>query len=358
VAAQLERAYAWIDAGADRVANYLRAANAVAPCLARRMALPQRLRVLYVEACAYAADDQPDEALEWTDGAIELAIELDDQSAVSALLYLHGALNTRLLRYAEAAADYDDSRLLVRVGAQSAGPRNAPTELRLTTLQANLRFFMGQYAAAEHLIEEARALVPLCPNERRERATIAWVEANLFRWRGAPELGLRQALAAAEFYTESGPANSAARIQVVASDIALDLAATFPTGSDRDAMLRLAQPHIAQALQLAEGVGDEAGTVLARLAEVRCLRLSGFDVDRLGTIERLAEVARRRGDVALLGQAFTALGDELAARRELEAAHTQYWEALEILDGSDVRALGVWAWRALHRPDGTLSPGA
>ena len=103
VARQLVRAYAWIAGSSDRMANYLRAANEVTLCLAMRMAVPQRLRVLYVEAQAYAADNQGEEALEWTDGAIELAIELDDWSALATLLYLRGALNAAQLRFAEGA---------------------------------------------------------------------------------------------------------------------------------------------------------------------------------------------------------------------------------------------------------------
>ena len=78
----------------------------------------------------------------------------------------------------------------------------------------------------------------------------------------------------------------------------------------------------------------------------------GNDVDRLAILEHQAQAARRLGDVGLLGEAFTALGDELAACGQSEAAQTCYRQVLGILDGSDLRALGAWAWRALHRPNG------
>ena len=350
-AARLVQAYARIAGGSDRVATYLRAANEVIPCLSMPIATPQRLRVFYIAARAYAADGQSEEALDWTDGAIDLSIKLDDWSALITLLYLRGALNAMLLRYVEGAADYDESRRVLRERATDGVPRDVAFDLHLTIMQANLRFFTGKYADAEELVEEARGLVSLCSGVERERATIAWVEANLLRLRGSPERALRPALAAAEVYTKEGPANSAARIQILTAEVSLDLALTLPQGSDRNALICLARPHIAKALQLVEGMDDVPAEVLARLAEVRCLRLEGVDVHRLAILERQLVTVQGLGDKALLGQVYSALGDEVAGRGEVASAQSCYRQALRILDDTDLQALRIWAWRALHRPD-------
>jgi hypothetical protein len=78
------------------------------------MADPQLLRVFYIEALGHSAANRSREALEWVDTALELAIELDDQSALVALLYLRGAENASLLHSSEAVTDFEDSRVLLR----------------------------------------------------------------------------------------------------------------------------------------------------------------------------------------------------------------------------------------------------
>lgn len=358
VASRLTLAYAHIARRPNRVAAFLLAAAEVAPCLPLPMAEPQRLRACYVEALAHSADKQDLRALDWVEQALEIAIALDDQSALVTLLYLHGAQNTALLRNREAVADFEDSRMLLRARgtrtpAAEEQPIDAPFELHLTLRQVNAHFLLGRYDQAERLLDEARALVPFVSGEQRELAVIPWWEALLYRWRGEPERALRPALAAAAVYAEGGNGGSAARIQTVTADIALDFAAALPEGTDRHALLQLAQPHLALALQRADEADDEPGSVLARLTGARASRMRGDNIDRLETIEWLARAASRLDDVALLAQAFTVLGDELASQgdAEREAAMSCYRQVLAILDGSDVPALGVWARRALHHAD-------
>lgn len=347
----LERAYTHLARRRNQVADYLHAANTVAPCIALSMADPQRLRIYYVEALAHAAANQDREALEWIDEAIELAIALDDRSALAALLYLRGAENASGLRYGDAADDYDESRTLLRDHSTEEEPYDVATELHLTTQQAGARFLLGQYERTEQLLDEARGLIPLVPDRLLDVMAVPWMEAHLHRWRGAPENALRPALAAAAAYATGESTASAARIQVVVADIILDLAAVMPSGTDRDALLAMARPHVALALHHARGSDDAPGVVLGDLANVRVARLQGTAVDRLGIVEHQEQVARGLGDHALLAQACTARGDELAARSEEEAARGSYRQALAILDGSDMPALAVWAWRGLRRLD-------
>jgi hypothetical protein len=73
--------------------------------------------------------------------------------------------------------------------------------------------------------------------------------------------------------------------------------------------------------------------------------------DRVTAIEDVVALARRDRDRGLLAQAIIALGDELAARHEPESARAQYREALDVLRGTDMPALAVWAQRPLHTWD-------
>jgi tetratricopeptide (TPR) repeat protein len=351
VARRLTSAYARIALSHDPLEKYQRALVDVEPCVDWKMSDAQRLRVSYVEALCTSGLGAMAQSLDWTDAAVELAIELDDRSAVATLLYLRGANNASWLRYAEACDDYADSRMLLRSVGSEDHPADARTELHLTTTMAILRFFLGQYDKTEHLLDEARSLLPHVAHGGTEAATIPWVEAHLFRWRGEPERALRPALAAAQVYGEAGNTGSIVRIQTVTTDVMLDLAAAMPTGTDRAAMLAMAEPHLMDAIDLAARTGDEHGAVLARLTEVRFRRMRGDKLDRLRALEWLANEARHLHDDALLAQAFTGLGDEWTARKERMAALSCYRQSLAVLDGSDIPAVGVWARRALYQAD-------
>jgi hypothetical protein len=351
VARRLTTAYARIALSHDPLERYQRALVDVNPCVDWKMSDAQRLRVSYVEALCASGLGATAQSLDWIDAAVELAIELDDRSALATLLYLRGANNASQLSIAEACDDYADSRMLLRSIGSENQPADARSELHLTTTMAVLRFYLGQYDKAEHLLDEARSLLPHVAHGGTEAATIPWVEALLCRWRGEPERALRPALAAAQVYGEAGDTGSIVRIQTVTADVMLDLAAAMPTGTDHAAMLAMAEPHLMGAVDLAARTGDEHGAVLARLTAVRFRRMRGDQVDRLRALDGLANTAGHLKDDALLAQAFTALGDEWTARKERTAALSCYRQALAVLDGSDVPAMGMWARRALYQAD-------
>jgi tetratricopeptide (TPR) repeat protein len=242
--------------------------------------------------------------------------------------------------------------MLLRVMQEDGQAVDDAAVFDVTTNLAGLRFFLADYAVAEQLLAEARSLLPALNGkpQRRDVARIPWLEAHLYRWRGEPERALRPALAAAHEYDQSA-GGSTVRIQVVVADVALDLAATMPPGTDRDALLTLAEPHITRATVVATEVGDDIGGLLARLTALRLMRMRGENRDRVAPIEEIARRARRLQDDALLAQAFTALGNEWSERKEHESAQVCYRQTLSILDGSDVPALGVWAKRELLRAD-------
>ncbi|HEV8191356.1 MAG TPA: hypothetical protein VGP82_07700, partial [Ktedonobacterales bacterium] len=72
-------------------------------------------------------------------------------------------------------------------------------------------------------------------------------------------------------------------------------------------------------------------------------------MDRLGAIDHLVQFGRRLDDKGILAQAYTALGDELLFQGDAANATYRYRDVRALLRGSDIPALGVWAWRALHK---------
>jgi hypothetical protein len=78
-------------------------------------------------------------------------------------------------------------------------------------------------------------------------------------------------------------------------------------------------------------------------------RLIGREQNRISIIEQVANMGQQVDDEALMAQAFTAWGAELAAQGDKGAALHRYREVRHILDGSDVPALGIWALRASRR---------
>jgi hypothetical protein len=225
-----------------------------------------------------------------------------------------------------------------------------PLKFDLVTDELRVRFFRGQYAQAEQLLDDARGLLPALhhPRVRLDAARIPWMEAHLFRWRGEPERALRPALAAAQVYAEEDAAASTVRIEVFSADVILDLVAALPMSTDREALLLMATPHVLNAMEVADRVGDAVGGVLARLTHLRLSRLRGENRARITAIEGLARHAKWLGDEVLLTLAFTTLGDEYRVRGELGTAANLYRQAIAVLDGSDLPATGVWAKRALR----------
>lgn len=328
------------------------------PLLDAPMAARQRLRVFYVLSRVAAAAGDYAEALSWLDKAQGLAVvvlaERDDRDDLLDVLALRGGMNRAALLYRDAAADYRDYLALTEDGAEGPGIPNAALTLEVLAQLAGAEFFLARYDAAARLLAHARRLLPVDvvmaddPDLRLAAASLAWFESLAHRWRNEPERAVRPAGVAARIYTETGSLVSAARGQLILADTLLDVVARQPNGAWRRAMAVAAQPHVEGGLRLAREAGDPVGESLLLLAEARWRRLAGRPGDRLAVIEQAMRVGQRFEDEAVLAQAFTALGDELAAQGRWDAALARYREVHGLLDGSDVPALGAWAARAVH----------
>jgi tetratricopeptide (TPR) repeat protein len=117
--------------------------------------------------------------------------------------------------------------------------------------------------------------------------------------------------------------------------------------SDHNAYIELALPYVKRSVQKAHQSNDSSGLGLALLAEARYDRVSGRNLNRVKRIEAVIQQGYQSDDLTVLSQAYTELGRECAALGQAEAALNCYRRALDTVDGTDIPALGKFAWRAL-----------
>lgn len=344
----LRQAYAHLRSERRHLRGYVLAYASVRPYLKRPMARHQHARVAYVMALAHAAAADYTDAIAWIDEALALTYMLDMPGSRVDLLYLRGQCARALLRFRDSAASHRQALGIFRELTRRGELVDTPLEIEILIQLAGTEFFLGEYATVQRRLDEARAIRRRMPVDPVTGVTIEWMEAHLYRWSRQPERALRPASAAAEVYTESGSPASAARIQTFTADVLLDFAASLPYGTARDAQIFAAGEHVALAQALAEEASDEAAIGLTLLSDIRHSRMAGDNVARLALAEEVAHLARRIEDNALLAQALTTIGDELAALGRHDAALSSYARVLDTLEGSEVPALAVWAQSALH----------
>jgi hypothetical protein len=163
-------------------------------------------------------------------------------------------------------------------------------------------------------------------------------------------------MAGAEAYAEHGVTRVhklyLARMQRVIAECALDLAeGSSPSliGFGRDAYLGIARPTIEQALVIARETSDLSGENMALLVRARVERLCGEQTDRLTTIHSALDCAEQLEDPALAILAYTARGQELAARDEREAALDAFQTADDVSLQYTLPVLGLAGRRAVAR---------
>lgn len=334
-----------------RSQNFLLAYSSIQPCVARPMSLRQRLAVAYLLALAHYSVADNALALACLDEAIELALDLSNLDALMELFYLHGAANRAISNFPDALRDFNQCLGVLRSDDDTSRSQDLDLDLELGTLMsiAALELLLAQYQQCSDHLDEARVLCARAPDNAYDLAMVAWIAAALERWRGQPERALRTAMTACDVFVQAAPASSG-RIQTLIADIALDLAqGQAPPGAAhaRIAFLNLARPYAKRAFDLAKSASDKAGVAMAQLTNARIRRLEEKQESRTAVIEQVMRYARGNGDVALLCQAYTALGDEFAARGEHEPARNVYRAALSVADGCSVTAYGIWSRRNL-----------
>ncbi len=345
----LVRAYTLVKSGRGQVGAYLRASLLLEPWREASMSLRQRMRLYFLFAMAQAAAGQYQVALFWIDEALPIAFALAAEGDQAELLFHRAALNRAVLLLREAADDLRDYLAILDLAHEHRGADDPAARLRALPDLATYEYFTADFAAAEQHIVAARTLITQVPNATFEAATTAWVQADLDLLHGQPERALRPALAILEVYNREATPISQERAEIFVAQAALQLAVTLPAGSDRYALLELARPHLERAERLAKAAEDKPGQGLTQIVRAQYAHLHGSSTDRVASIEAVIRFAREIDDVAVQAQARTALGDEYAARGEIESALTCYRATVEVVAGSEVPVLAVPAQRALRR---------
>lgn len=347
IAGVLYTAYSFIRDGKGSIQAFERAASIAEPRLKAHMSRRQRLHLYFVLATAYAACDCFEEAIDWTDRGIALAIQLKDIPAHSELLSFRASFNRAILRFVDAIADRCACLDLLDIQHDTQGVDDSAARLQTYAQLATYAYFAGQPLLAERCIQETRRLAANSPHEHFDLASAEWVQAHLYRTYGEPERALRHALDFHSEYIKEASAISRDRLEFFIADVALDWANVLPRGTDRDAVLALSLPHLENAKQLARDSFDRPGQALAQLAQVHYDRLSASNVQRVSAIEATLRLGAELDDLAIVAQAHTALGDEFASMNAIASSLTCYKSTLRVLEGSQVPVLGNVARRAV-----------
>lgn len=330
--------------------------------LGRPMSPHQRQRVLYLLGCGAAAKHDHQRAIGYLEDAFALALDLDDTEAIAESTFALGREHSALHHFAESVNATEIC--VVAVTAAGGTEVGAPPPLLTRTAEAMLalatcEYVRGHFDAAENWLDQADALIPRLPNSLPAVGSSAAARALLARARGQLDVALRHALTAVDIADVCHDARLRwARGLVVATT--LDLAEALPggpLGAVGRSLLALAREYVDTPPRIpgSEGQRGEAPMRLtdgvACLASIRYLRMTGAaDVpERLAAFERVIAHAERHNNQALLGLAFSALGDDLAARGAQYPALRSYELALQAIEGHDMAAIGLRARRALLR---------
>jgi tetratricopeptide (TPR) repeat protein len=325
-------------------------------CLGRPQSPHQHLQVLYALGLIYLhlGESKPAQAIVET--ALDLADHLPDLAATAELKYLAGSLACSRGDY-KRGADYLTSTkaLLIHLGDQD-DPADTALMIDALNMHALCLYTMQAQPAAWAAVDEARRLVTRRPGHPLRAGSLALLAGLLHRSTGDPAPALQEALAGAEAYAEWGETHVQrlylARLQRVTAECALDLAeGSSPrlTGFGRDAYLGVARPAIQQALLIAKETSDLSGEGMALLVQAREERLRGQQTDRLATIDMVLDRAELVDDPALAILAFTARGQELAARNEREAALDAFQTADDVSLQYQLPVMGLAARREVAR---------
>ncbi len=351
-AAVLTRAYQHLRQAPGQIEAYAHAYDLILPWLGYRISKRQLMHACYVLALAYMALGEAVLAHEVLTRGLELALfNVRDELAAAQLAALRAGAASWQLHYDDAAQDLRDTLAMVRDGPEAQAPTAIAFQVTTLADLAGFEFVLTDYDRAVQHATEAEQLLRAAGNPVAGRAIVEWDWALLHRWRGDAPEALRHGLAASEMYAELSDLRSRGRIQLVVADIALDLAEFYRPGDARDTYLAMAGGYIERGHALAQSENDPVGVHLSHLAQARRARVAGSDESPTAAVTAAIRDALRWNDTSLLSVAYTTLGNHFEARGDHEGARFCFREVVDCVAGSDVRAMAVWALRALARFD-------
>jgi tetratricopeptide (TPR) repeat protein len=329
--------------------EYTQARELIAATHAWPVSSRQRMRAFYVTSLAAVGLHLARDALHDLDEAMDLAVLLEDLGSCALLASLSASVSGGLQQFRVGADFYGIALEALRILGADGGNRDSAFELEILVGLSGFEFLLGLYDMASGHLDDARRLVTAAPESRLLSAAIEWTTALILRWRGESDKALRLAMAASDAYAALNVPGAHARVQTVVADIALDLADAMALKHLPDAssaFIQMAGPYVTRALEIAHEANDVTDEAMALLTRVRYSRLARRHTPRVPVIKDVTETARKLGDIPLLGQAYTAMGHELQARGDIDAAIEMYQRALDVLKASDAVAMSVWPQRA------------
>jgi hypothetical protein len=347
VAEALVEAYQLIRSDKGQVQAFSHAAVILSPLTAAHMSARQRMHVCFILATATAACDEYELALAWLDEALSLASQLKDIDAQCELFWLRASFNRALLRYVDAIGDSCTCLDLLDVQREILGSEDSEARLHTYARLSAYAFFVGQPRLAERSLEEVRRLAAQSTHQRYDVAFAECTQAHLYNIYGQPERALSHILSFYDDYIREATPISRDRFETLLVQVSLAWADKLSQGTYREAVLALALPHLQMAERVAKQTQDIPGQGLAQLSRIHYQRLTGANVRRISSLEAVLRLGAELGDVALLAQAYTILGDDLVFSGNVQSSLNCYRSALRTLEGSQVNVYATIARRAL-----------
>jgi len=216
----------------------------------------------------------------------------------------------------------DENELLFEILRQLAGE---------TFYQCLLEESVTYLRQADALASNANGLSPKL--RARWRGIVHWLYALVHRYNHAPAASYHHAIETVACYREAGELNALPRAELVAAHCSMDLA--IKNREDRvlsealadaawliaDARQSIVSESTASDSPNASAINDKEGAVLGQLADLRYRRLldRGSHAQRVEELQTTLDHAIRIGDALLIGQAYIAIGDELAGKQPARA---------------------------------------
>ncbi len=351
IARHLTNAYKHLRQGATQTASYLAVYDELEPLSHQRMSATQRLHVNYVLGMACSARGDYAAAYGWLSEAAVQALAMHDLAAYATVTILRANISSGVLDFVRASSEFRACLDVVRLMDEESGTQEHVTlQVDLLGRGAFCEYWLGHVSTAQAMLAEGTRLAPMSVSSELEVATLNWLQGHLHRASGDLSAALISAMAAADVYAGKGNPASTLRCQYLVSEIALDLAESFPGGVASTAgssFVALAGPYANRAVELSRSLNDVSGEGLVLLTHARYLRISGHDISMLDTVESVDALGHQLGDGALRTQAYEKLAHEMTLQGRTDSALDLYRRTVSIAEKAAIPFLAVQARRAL-----------
>jgi hypothetical protein len=190
--------------------------------------------------------------------------------------------------------------------------------------------------------------------EESYRAALQWDASLLEKWRRDFTAALGLAFRALDYYDRCEHPNERQRFHLHIADLLLDILSNashmsaFEPTSENYEYLDLARAHLIESQPAINTWYAPEIEIAFILTYARFSRLDNRGEDRLSLLEYAMQQASNIKSTVALGQVLTAIGDELLAETDFEAASQRYREAIKVLSSSPAPGLALMPKRNLR----------